>query len=83
MQTMSELETKFIPSTVRKRKENLDTILQVLNRRNFKALEETNKEDLEHVAKIVSDMFPENTQRLARDYARVAIKLWNKAKSSQ
>lgn len=78
---MSELEVKFVPSTVKKRKENIDSIVQKLDSLHFKSLDETNKENLNHVSKIVSDMFPENTTRLAREYARVAIRLWNKARS--
>jgi hypothetical protein len=76
------LEVTYVPSTVRRRKQNLDLIVQELNRRNFRSLDETNKDDLSHVMSIVQDMFPENTERLVKEYSQVAIRLWKRQKTA-
>ena len=71
-----------IPYTTRRRKLVLEEISKELDCRNFKSLNEESKEDLEHVIRIVSDMFPESNVRAVKDYAKVSIRLW-KMRNSQ
>ena len=72
----------FIPRTSQKRMLLLDQIVAELNRRNFKRLDETRHEDLRRVMAIVADMHPESTNRKVREYAEVAIRLWNKQRKA-
>lgn len=69
-----------IPYTVKVRRMRLDSIVQELNRRNFKTLDETDKEDFSRVESIISDLFPDTSSRKIIEYARVSIRLWNKEK---
>jgi hypothetical protein len=71
----------FVPTMNKRRKERIDAIVQELNRRNFKSLDETNKEDIEKVTAIVQDMNPDATARKCVEYSRVAIRVWKNAKN--
>jgi len=68
----------FIPRTSQKRMALLDQVVTELNRRNFKHLDETRREDIRRVTVIVADMHPESTNRKIREYSEVAIRLWKK-----
>jgi hypothetical protein len=71
----------FTPLTVKRRKLILNSIVEELNRRSFKRLDETDGEDLRKVMKIVSDMYPESAQRKVQEYSEVAIRLWKKTRN--
>ena len=71
-----------VPYTVKRRRIILDSIVQELNRRNFKSLDDSSKDDLSRVMKIVSDMFPESNSRKVLEYSEIAIRLWNKERSN-
>jgi len=79
--TIAELEVSFVPATVKRRSIILHSIVEELERRNFKSLSETTKEDLRKVMQIISDMHPETSIRLVREYARASIRLWNRERS--
>ena len=72
---------KFIPTTVRKRMALLSGIVAELNRRKFKRLDETRREDLLRVVTIVWGMHPESNYNKCREYATVAIRLWRKQRN--
>lgn len=72
---------RFVPKTVQKRMALLSGIVEELNRRNFSRLDETNRRDLEKVSSIVWDLHPESTRYKVREYAQVAIRLWNKQRN--
>ena len=72
---------RFVPKTVQKRMALLNGVVAELSKRNFKRLDENNTEDLQKVISIVSDMHPESNYYKVREYARVAIRLWNKQRS--
>jgi hypothetical protein len=71
----------FTPATVKRRKLILEFIVEELNHRNFRSLDEANKDDLQKVMKIVSDMYPESAERKIREYSEVAIRLWKRTKN--
>jgi len=81
--TQEEIERikSFIPTTVKRRKVILDSIVAELNRRHFKTLDETDSGQLSEVERIVSDMYPEANERKVSEYSRVAIRLWKKTRS--
>lgn len=80
MQTnnLSDLEVSFIPATVKRRHAIIVSIVQELKRRNFKSLDDKNSEDLKKVMQIVSDLHPETSFRLVREYAKVSIRSWKR-----
>lgn len=69
---------RFIPKTVQRRLALLQEIVGELNRRKFTRLDAMNRRDLERVASIIWDLHPESTRYKVREYAQVAIRLWNK-----
>jgi len=71
----------FTPMTVKRRKLILNSIVEELIHRNFKSLDETNRDDLQKVMTIVSEMFPESAERKVHEYSEVAIRLWKKTKT--
>jgi hypothetical protein len=72
---------RYMPPTVKKRKLLIDSIVAELNRRNFKQLDETNKDDLAKVMQLISDLHPESNERTIKDYSRVSIRLWRKQRN--
>jgi len=81
--TEEELERiiAFLPMTVRKRRLCIDILVQELDRRNFKDLDESSEEDLAKVTSIAEGLFPDNTPRKIREYAGAAIRLWKKTRN--
>ncbi len=81
--TQEEVERikAFTPATVKRRKLILEFIVEELKHRNFRSLDEANRDDLQKVMKIVSDMYPESAERKIREYSEVAIRLWKKTKN--
>ncbi|MDG6912920.1 MAG: hypothetical protein JRN51_07335 [Nitrososphaerota archaeon] len=69
---------KFIPATVRKRMYVLNDIVEELNKRKFRNLDETNPTDLKSIISIVQDMHPESNYYKCREYSIVAIRIWKK-----
>lgn len=68
----------FIPKSSQRRMALLSGVVAELTRRKFKALDETNPDDLQKVVSIISDMHPEATKYKVREYALVAIRLWRR-----
>jgi hypothetical protein len=81
--TEEELERikQYVPTTVRKRRLILDTLVQELNRRGFRSLDESDKGDLAKVVRIAGEMFPENSEKKVVEYSKVAIRLWKKTRN--
>lgn len=81
--TEEELERikRYAPMTVKKRELVLDSIVQELNRRGFRSLDESDKEDLAKVVRMVGEMLPENSEKKVVEYSKVAIRLWKKTKN--
>lgn len=81
--TDEELERikQYVPTTVRKRKLVLDSIVRELSRRGFRSLDESNEDDLAKVISIAGGMFPENSEKKIVEYSKVAIRLWNKTRN--
>jgi len=81
--TKEELERikQYVPMTVKKRELVLDSIVQELNRRGFRSLDESDNEDLAKVVRVVGEMFPENSEKKVTEYSKVAIRLWKKTRN--
>lgn len=74
-ETDTEYFQKFIPSTVKRRRTVIFSIVDGLKR--FKSLNEENRDDFQEVLSIVQKMFPDTALRTQKDYARTAIRVWN------
>ena len=72
---------KFTPITVRKRKGALASIIQEIEKRHFKNLDEKDKDDLKKIQSIVFELNPELTERTQREYAKACIGIWKIKKS--
>jgi predicted thioredoxin/glutaredoxin len=67
---------RFLPMSVRKRKQSLDSVLSEMHRFK-KPMDERDKEDIKKIEALVFELYPELSERTVRDYAKTAIRIWN------